>query len=193
MAEVAFRDYLNEIDDLIEHSSLDRATQHCRHLLTQHPKAVEVYRLLGKVLLEQEEDRAAQDVFQRVLSVDPEDFVARVGLSIVHDRNNDLDLAIWHMERAFEIAPSNALIQGELRRLYARRDGASPERIALTRGALARLYAACDLNSEYIVDLRQRRVEQSDRIDLQVQLAEVLWHDEQRLEAAEYTQQITTT
>ena len=149
--------------------------------------------MLGKALLEQEEDRAAQDVFQRVLSVDPEDFVARVGLSIVHDRNNELEPAIWHMERAFEIAPSNAVIQGELRRLYARRDGDSPERIPLTRGALARMYADGDLNSEAITDLRQLLAEQADRIDLQVQLAEVLWRDEQRVEAAERTQQITTT
>ena len=193
MAEVAFRDYLNEIDDLIEHGSLDHAMQHCRHILTQYPKAVEVYRMLGKALLEQEDDRAAQDVFQRVLSVDPEDFVARVGLSIIHDRNNELEPAIWHMERAFEIAPSNALIQGELRRLYARRDGDSPERIPLTRAALARMYAAGDLNAEAITDLRQLLAEQTDRIDLQVQLAEVLWRDDQRLDAAERSQQITTT
>src|SRR5512139_1563521 len=192
MAEVAFREYLNEIDKLIERGSTDQAIQHCRHILTQHPKAVEVYRLLGKALLEKEDDRAAQDVFQRVLSVDPEDFVARVGLSIIHDRNNELEPAIWHMERAFEIAPSNALIQGELRRLYARRDGDSPDRIPLTRGALARMYAAGDLNSEAITDLRQLLAEQAERIDLQVQLAEVLWRDEQRVEAAERTQQITT-
>jgi tetratricopeptide (TPR) repeat protein len=193
MAEVAFRDYLNEIDNLIEHGSLDQATQHCRHLLAQHPKAVEVYRLLGKVLLEQEEDRAAQDVFQRVLSVDPEDFVARVGLSIIHDRNNEVEPAIWHMERAFEIAPSNPLIQGELRRLYARRDGDAPDRIPLTRGALARMYAAGDLNTEAITDLKQLLAEQTERLDLQVQLAEVLWRDEQRVEAAERILQITAT
>src|SRR5215470_9034120 len=98
MAEIAFRDYLTEIDGLIEHGSIEPALQHCRHILTQYPKAVEVYRLLGKALLEQEEDRSAQDVFQRVLSVDPEDFVARVGLSIIHDRNGELEPAIWHME-----------------------------------------------------------------------------------------------
>lgn len=193
MAEVAFRDYLNEIDSLIEHGSIVQALQHCRHLLAQHPKAVEVYRLLGKALLEQEEDRAAQDVFQRVLSVDPEDFVARVGLSIIHDRNNEAEPAVWHMERAFEIAPSNALIQGELRRLYAQRDGEAPERIPLTRGALARMYAAGDLNAEAIADLRQLLAEQSGRIDFQMQLAEVLWRDEQRVEAAERTQQIVNT
>ena len=48
MAEVAFREYLVEIDDLIEHGSTEQATQHCRHILAQHPKAVEVYRLLGE-------------------------------------------------------------------------------------------------------------------------------------------------
>ena len=153
MAEVAFREYLNEIDKLIERGSTDQAIQHCRHILTQHPKAVEVYRLLGKALLEKEDDRAAQDIFQRVLSVDPEDFVARVGLSIIHDRNNELEPAIWHMERAFEIAPSNALIQGELRRLYARRDGDSPDRIPLTRGALARLACNDDSNGTTPVSL----------------------------------------
>jgi hypothetical protein len=97
------------------------------------------------------------------------------------------------MERAFEIAPSNALIQGELRRLYARRDGSSPERIPLTRGALARMYAAGDRNAAAIADLRQLLTEQTERLDLQVQLAEVLWRDEQRVEAAERTQQITST
>ena len=91
MAEVALRDYLNEIDSLIDHGSIEAALQHSRHILLQYPKAVEVYRLMGKALLEREDDRAAQDVFQRVLSVDPEDFVARVGLSIVHDRNNEVE------------------------------------------------------------------------------------------------------
>jgi tetratricopeptide (TPR) repeat protein len=193
MAEVALRDYLNEIDNLIDHGSIEAALQHSRHILLQYPKAVEVYRLMGKALLEREDDRAAQDVFQRVLSVDPEDFVARVGLSIVHDRNNEVDQAVWHMERAFDIAPSNALIQGELRRLYARRDGAPPDRIPLTRDALARMYAQGDLNAEAISDLRELLREQPDRIDLQVEMAEVLWRDEQRVDASELTLKVLNT
>jgi tetratricopeptide (TPR) repeat protein len=193
MAEVALRDYLNEIDNLIDRGSIEAALQHSRHILLQYPKAVEVYRLMGKALLEREDDRAAQDVFQRVLSVDPEDFVARVGLSIVHDRNNEVDQAVWHMERAFDIAPSNALIQGELRRLYARRDGAPPDRIPLTRDALARMYAQGDLNAEAISDLRELLREQPDRIDLQVEMAEVLWRDEQRVDASELTLKVLNT
>jgi tetratricopeptide (TPR) repeat protein len=193
MAQVALRDYLGEIDDLIEHGQVDAAVQHCRHILKQHPKAVEVYRMLGKALLEQEEDRAAQDVFQRVLSVDPEDFLARVGLSIIHDRNNELEAAIWHMERAFDLAPSNSLIQGELRRLYAQRDGEAPARIPLSRGALARLYAQGDLNAEAISDLNELLNEQPARFDLQVQMAEVLWRDDRRVDAAEHAQTVQET
>ena len=86
MAEVALREYVNEIDGMIENNAYDVAIQHCRHILSQYPKYLETYRVLGKALLEKDDYAAAGDVFRRVLSVDPEDFVARVGLSIVHDR-----------------------------------------------------------------------------------------------------------
>src|SRR3972149_4351999 len=144
MAEIALRDYLTEIDTLIEGNSYDEAIAHCRHILGAYPKCLEVYRLLGKATLEKEDDNAAIDLFQRVLSADPEDFVARVGLSIVYDRQGRLDDALWQMERGFELMPSNDVIQSELRRLYGRRDGVEPDRIAPTRGALAGMDAPGD-------------------------------------------------
>ena len=61
----------------------------------------------------------------------PDDFVSHVGLSIIADDQNKLDDAIWHMERAFEVQPSNAAIQGELQRLFGRRDGVQPPKIWL--------------------------------------------------------------
>src|SRR3990172_6016470 len=141
MAQIALRDYLTEIGTLIEGNSYDEAIAHSRRILEQYPKCLEAYRLMGKAALEKEDDRAAIDLFQRVLSADPEDFVARVGLSIVYDRQGQLDPAVWQMERGFELMPSNDVIQTELRRLYGRRDGAEPQHISLTRGALARMYA----------------------------------------------------
>ncbi|HEY4723251.1 MAG TPA: hypothetical protein VII92_15460, partial [Anaerolineae bacterium] len=190
MSDVALRDYITEIDGMIEHNAYDTAIAHCRHILTQYPRYLEVYRTLGKAALEKEEDEAALDIFQRVLSVDPEDFVARVGLSIIYDRRNDLNKAIWHMERAFDLMPSNEVIQSELKRLYGRRDGTEPERISLTRGALARMYAQGGLYPEAIADLHSLLQEQADRIDLQVLLAEILWRDEQPVEAAEWAQKV---
>jgi tetratricopeptide (TPR) repeat protein len=192
MTEVALHDYVNEISAMIEGSAYDTAITHCKHILSQYPKYLEAYRLIGKAALEKEDDATAIDIFQRVLAVDPEDFLARVGLSIIFDRDNDLNKAIWHMERAFDLMPSNGVIQGELKRLYARRDGTEPDRISLTRGALARMYAQGDLYPEAIADLKRMLQEQPDRIDLQVLLTQVLWRDDQRIEAADWAQKILT-
>ena len=91
MAEIALRDYLTEIDTLIEGNSYDEAIAHCRHILGAYPKCLEVYRLLGKATLEKEDDNAAIDLFQRVLSADPvlryaEELVSR--MRIVRRRGN---------------------------------------------------------------------------------------------------------
>ena len=190
MTDITLRDYATEIDGMIENRSYDAAIAHCKYILNHYPKYIEAYRLLGKASLEKEDDETTLDIFQRVLSVDPEDFVARVGLSIVYDRHNALDRAIWHMERAFDLRPSNAVIQTELKRLYGRRDGAEPERISLTRSALARMYAQGDLYPEAIADLRKLLQEQPDRIDLQLLLTQVLWRDDQRIPAVEWAQKV---
>src|SRR3990170_866465 len=193
MADIALRDYVTEIESLIEGNAYDEAVVHCRHILGVYPKYLEAYRLLGKAALEKEDDRAALDIFERVLSVDPEDFVARIGLSIVRDRQDTLDEALWQMERGFELMPSNDVIQSELRRLYGRRDGAEPQHISLTRGALARMYAQGDLYDEAVAELRALLRESPDRLDLQVLLTETLWRNDQRGEAASAAEHVLET
>ena len=94
------------------------------------PKYIEAYRLLGKADLGAKRYTEAVDIFQRALMSVPDDFVSHVGLSIIADDQSKLDDAIWHMERAFEVQPSNAAIQGELQRLFGRRDGVSRPRFA---------------------------------------------------------------
>jgi tetratricopeptide (TPR) repeat protein len=190
MSEVELHTYIDEITGMIEGSSYDIAIAHCKHILGRYPKYIEAYRMIGKAALEKEDDGMALDIFQRVLAADPEDFVARVGMSIIYDRQGDMDKAIWHMERAYDLMPSNGVIQGELKRLYAHRDGIEPTRISLTRGALARMYTQGDLYPEAIADINQMLQEQPDRLDLQVLLVQALWRNEQRIEAAEWAQKI---
>jgi hypothetical protein len=101
----------------------------------------------------------------------PDDFVAHVGLSIIRDEENKLDDAIWHMERAFEAQPANAAIQGELQRLYGRRDGMEPPKIRMTRGALARIYVQGELYPQAISEIRAVLAEDPQRSDMQVLLA----------------------
>ncbi|MGH2605718.1 MAG: tetratricopeptide repeat protein, partial [Anaerolineales bacterium] len=185
MADTTLRAYLQEIDDLVEHEQLDEAIAHCRHVLQIYPKHVETYRLLGKSYLEAKRFGDAADLFQRVLSAIPDDFVAHIGMSIVREDEGNLDASIWHMERAFETNPANPAIQQELRRLIGRRDGLEPHKVRLTRGALARMYAHGELYPQAIAELRSALQEDPDRPDLQTLLAEMYWRTEQRTDAAE--------
>jgi tetratricopeptide (TPR) repeat protein len=185
MEQVALQEYCRQIEGLIERSAYDEAAAHCKHILQQHPKYIEAYRLLGKVALDREDDKQATELFARVLSADPADFVSRAGLSIVYDRQGAVKDAAWQMERAYELAPGNPVVQEELGKLYARRDGAEPSKVPLTRGALARLYFNGELYGEAIGELRAILAQQPDRVDLQALLAEALWRDDQRMEAAD--------
>ena len=185
MAKVFLRVYNREIESMIEGGQLDEAVAHCQYILKAFPMHVDTYRLLGKAFLEARRYSDAADIFQRVLMAVPDDFVSHVGMSIIRDDENKLDDAIWHMERAFEVQPSNSAIQGELRRLYGRRDGVEPSKIRLSRDALANMYSQGELFNQAIAEIRSVLAEDNNRPDLQVMLARAYYHSGQKVEAAE--------
>jgi tetratricopeptide (TPR) repeat protein len=185
MAKVSLRVYNREIEGMIEGGRLDESVAHCQHILKTFPMHVETYRLLGKSFLEARRYTDAADIFQRALMAVPDDFVAQVGMSIIRDDEGKLDDAIWHMERAFEDQPSNSAIQGELRRLYGRRDGIEPPKIRLSRDALANMYSQGALFNQAIAEIRAVLAEDVNRPDLQVMLARAYYHAGQKVEAAE--------
>ena len=141
MAKIGLRAYNREIEQLIERGQIEEAIAHSKYILRFYPKHIETYRLIGKAYIESQRYSEAADILQRILSVLPDDFVSQIGMSIIREDEGNLDAAIFHMERAHEIQPSNVAVQDELRRLYGRRDGVEPPRLRLTRGALVRLYA----------------------------------------------------
>ena len=185
MAKLSLRAYQREIERLIDRGQTDEAILHCRHILQQTPKHLNTYRLLGKAYLENQRYGDAADILQRVLSAVPDDFVSHAGMSIIREDENNMDAAIWHMERAFEVQPYNAAIREELSRLYGRRDGLEPPKIFNTRGSLARMYAKCNLYAQAIAELRAALGEDSQRPDLQVLLARMYAQSGQRVEAVE--------
>ncbi len=190
MAEMDLRAYIKEIDDLIERNQLDEAIAHCRHILQTYPKHLASYRLLGKAYLEAKRFGDAADIFQRVLSAIPDDFVSHIGMAIVREDEGNLDSAIWHMERAFETNPANPAIRQELSRLIGRRDGLEPHKIRLTRGALARQYAQGELYLQAIAELRSALGEDPDRPDLEVLLGKMYWRADQHADAKDVFTQI---
>jgi tetratricopeptide (TPR) repeat protein len=185
MAKTSLRAYHKEIANLIDRGQTDEAIAHCKYILKLFPKHIDTYRLLGKAYLEAQRFSEATDIFQRVLAVVPDDFVAHVGMSIIREDEADLDAAIWHMERAFEVQPSKATVQDELKRLYGRRDGVEPPKLRLTRGALIRMYERGELFSQAIAEARAALQEDAQRSDIEVILARLFFNSGQKVEATE--------
>jgi tetratricopeptide (TPR) repeat protein len=190
MAKVSLRIYNREIERLVEQGQNDEAIAHCRHILKTFPKHLETYRLLGKAYLEARRYAEAVDIFGRLLMAAPDDFVAHVGLSIIRDEEGKLDDAIWHMERAYEVQSSNAAIQGELQRLYGRRDGMEPPKVRMSRGALARIYVHGELYPQAIAEIRAVLATDPQRVDMQLLLAYSYFKSGQRADATDLCTQL---
>ncbi len=190
MARISLRVYNREIEGMIEGGQLEEAVAHCQNILKTFSMHIETYRLLGKAFLEARRYTDATDIFMRVLNAVPDDFVAHVGMSIIRDDEGKLDESIWHMERAFEVQPSNPAIQGELRRLYGKRDGVEPPKIRLSRDALANMYAQGELFNQAIAEIRSVLADDPNRPDLQVMLARAYFQVGQKVEAAEMAAQL---
>ena len=193
MATIALRDYYREIEQWLDQSLYDQVISHCRYILNIYPKSIDTYQLLGKAYLENKQYSDAIDLFQRVLSSRPDDFVSHIGISIIREDEGNLNEAIWHMERAYEIQPSNKAIQGELRRLIGKSTGAEPAKINLNRGALARMYIKGNLQSQAIAEIRMALAEDPKRPDLQVLLAKAYYDLHQEKDAAEVSSELITT
>ncbi|MCF6278245.1 MAG: tetratricopeptide repeat protein, partial [Anaerolineales bacterium] len=185
MAKVSLRIYNREIEDMTEQGRIEEAVAHCHHILKTFPKHLETYRLLGKAYLEAKRYVDAADIFLRVLMAVPDDFVSHVGMSLIRDENENMDEAIWHMERAFEAQPANAAVQGELQRLYGRRDGVEPHKIRMTRGALAHMYVQGELYPQAIGEIQGVLAEEPGRVDMQVLLGKAYYRMGQQVEASE--------
>jgi len=190
VTEISLQDYCDRIENLIEQGRYAEVVAHGRHILAFHPKYVLIYRLLGTALLEAGQDEYAEDMFRRVLSADPEDYLAWAGMSDVLERRGDLISAIWFLERAFELASDSTVLEEHLGELRSRRDGVLEEHVDLTRAALARLYIRGDLPSRAISELSVLVAENPERPDLMLALAEAYWRDDQRVEASDLCQQV---
>jgi hypothetical protein len=116
--------------------------------------------------------------------------LAWVAMSEVAQRRDELEDAVWHMQRAFELATDNTMVARELCRLQGRLTGTEPERLQLTETALARLHLRGDHLKQAIAELRDLIEQHPDRLDLKVALLEALWRDGQRLRASQVCQEV---
>ena len=190
MPEVTLQSYGEEMRRLVGEGLYDQAIAMGRHVLRVYPKHLQTYRILGEACLEKGNYKEAHALFARALACDPEDLFARVGIAVAHEKQGNLDLAIWHLERAYELAPGNAELRKELQRLHAQREGVARPRLKLTSAAVARLYARSGLWSQAIQEFRTLLEREPNLVDIKVALAEALWHSNERKEAVRVCEEI---
>ena len=165
--------------EALEIGALGQALAIGAHILEHHPQAGSAHLLLGEALHRSGHVGGAKDYLLRALSADPEASSAYAGLSRIASDEGDLGAAIWHAERAFELAPWDAGDQQWRRRLHARRDGVERRRVSLTRAALARIYMSGGSLWRARSALESLLGEVPQRVDLQGALMEVLWRLEE--------------
>jgi tetratricopeptide (TPR) repeat protein len=175
---------------LIAEGSTAQAIAIGRHILGLHPKHLQTYQILGEACLEQGDLDDAHGLFARALACDPENLFARVGIAVAHEKRGNESLAIWHMERAYELTPGNTELRKEMQRLYAQRDGAARGKLKLTQGAVARLYARSGLSRQAIQEFRAILEQNPDLLDVKVALADALWNAGEKKDAAKICQEI---
>lgn len=193
MAKLPLNAYLQEIEQMLNREARQEAIGHCKYILETFPKHIGVYRLLGRAYLGTRQPNEAADMYRRILSAIPDDRDAHLYLSGIYE-DNDIDAAVFHLERAFEHDPEDPDLQSELRALYARRENSpAPDRLQMTLPALARRYHKGKLTSEAIRELLRILDAEPNRVDLRGILAQAYWEEDRHKDAVELSLEVLQT
>lgn len=190
MADTAVSTLIQQVENHVQANRSAEALALCTHILYYFPKHLETYSLMAQALTLQGNLSGALDIYRRVLSADPENPGAYAALAHIFDARHQVEEALWHMERAFELAPAQQEIRKELLRLYGQFQAAPHERLKLTRGALARLYVQEGLYDQAIHEFREIGSSTLSRYDIRIALAEAMWHAGHTRDAAEVAQSL---
>src|SRR5581483_9540504 len=175
MADVLLHDYVEQLRERVRSGRMSDALTLGQHILRYYPKHIETYVVLAQASLESDDLASATDLFRRVLSADPENVLALAGMALINEAQDKNDEALWYLKRAYEIQPTNDELRRELMRVRELYYGAASERLELTPGALARIYARQGQYASAINEFRRLLRTESKRFDARVALAEALY------------------
>lgn len=174
MAQTLLRDYLQETEDRISAKRFDDALERCQRVLGQFPEALEVQRLLGEIYLAQGQLEEAQQIFDWVLTNDPENVVVYCDRALISERMSDVDTALDCYQQAYELSRGNGQIRLEFNQLSTR---SGQQSFMLSRAGLARLYMRGDLLEQAIQEWEAVLAATPDRLDARVGLLEACWRE----------------
>ena len=185
MPNISLRAYLQKIETSIEENNVDKAISQSLFLLQKFPKNLNTFQVLSKALLQKQDFKNADKVFDIILQIEPDDFVSHIGKSIIAEFNHSLESAVEQMKFAFEIQPANEGLQIELKRLLLASDGVEPNKILLTRGALIKMYLKGKLYPQAISEARIGISESPQRIDYKIAMANSFYESGDLIQAVE--------
>lgn len=191
--KIPLRLFYRTIDDLIINHQSDAAISRSTYLLQEFPKNLSVYQLLGKALLDKQEFDTAFIVFEKILEIEPDDFVSHIGISLISENSGNPGKALESMRRAYELQPSNESLKNEVKRLQDTSSDGSPEQVRLTRGTLIKMYSRSQLADQTIAEAHLGIQESPNRIDYKIHLAKMLDFSGKNAEAVETCMDIIRT
>ena len=86
---------------------IDRAVELCVSGLERHPDYVSAHIVYGRCLMDQKNDVGAEEVFKKVLSLDPENIIALKVLAEIAERGSRHDEAVEWLSRLLAADPMN--------------------------------------------------------------------------------------
>ena len=174
MTQTTLREYLRTTEDAISSGRIDEAMANCQNILAYFPEALEAQRLLGEVYLAQGNLQEAQQIFEWVLTNDPENVIVYCDRALISERTSDIDTALDCYQQAYELSRGNANIRQEFNQLSAR---VGQQEFMFSRAGLARLYMRGDLLTQAIQEWDAVLAISPERLDARLGLMETYWRE----------------
>ncbi|HJT56455.1 MAG TPA: tetratricopeptide repeat protein [Ktedonobacteraceae bacterium] len=153
---------------------MDDAMSRCQRLLTTFPDALEVQRLLGEVHMAQGHLEEAQQIFDWILTNDPENVIVYCDRALMSERMSDIETALDCYQQAYELSRANPQIRQEFNQLSAR---SGQPGFMFSRAGLARLYMRGDLLIQAIQEWEAVLAGTPGRLDARTGLLEAYWRE----------------
>jgi len=104
---------------------LDRAIELCRKGLQEHPDYISAHIVYGRCLIDKQDDPAAEQVFRRVLELDPENILGLRILAEVAERSGQPEQSVEWLTRLLSADPMNGDAAEALARVRAKASAAA--------------------------------------------------------------------
>src|SRR5687768_17589441 len=104
------RTLLDDAKSALVAGKAETALAPCRAVLEKYPKHLEANCLLAEACRELRQLPEAMDLFERVVSADPESLIGHWGLSTILEEQGQHEAALYELRIAWDLSPGHAAV-----------------------------------------------------------------------------------